>query len=121
MKQINFYNKTDVPIMIDYMIEMICLENNDWLHSIKIEPGEKRKIYSSNGEWILHSNFSYYSDSQRWKEKGYEISNFIGKINIEKKNFNLDYKPFCFQYMETIENNKIYGNITFTFIKIKKD
>jgi hypothetical protein len=121
MKQIYFYNKTDVPIMIDFMIEMICLENNDCLHSIKIEPGEKRKIYSSNGEWILHSNFSYYSDSQLWIEKGYEISNYIGKINIKKKIFNLDYKPFCFHYMETIEDNKIISNITFTFLKIKQD
>ena len=121
MKHVNFHNKTDLPIMIDFMIDTICVDDDNSLHSIKIGPGEKRYIYSSLGEWIIHSNFDYESDSKSWLEKGYEILNFIGKFNIDKDIFYINNDIFCLFYIESLENEIKNGYVTFAYKKIKID
>jgi len=122
MKQLYFYNKTDVPIMINYWLDEIWVENICCEYSIKIEPGEKRIIHSSLGEWNLHSNFSYDFDKKRWLDKGFNIENYIGKFNVDKNIFIMEYDNFCFQYIETLDEDGLkIGKVHFCYKKIKID
>lgn len=122
MKQVYFYNKTDVPIMIDYWIDETWVENICCVNTIKLEPGQKRYLHSSTGEWIVHSDFTNSHDLKRWKDKGYTIAYYIGKCNIEKDIYHLADELFRFHYLETLdEENNNCGNILFCYKKIKID
>ena len=124
MQQIYFYNNTDLPIMIDYWIDEIWVENICCSHSTKIQPREKRMMYSCLGEWTLHSDFFNSDDTKLWKDKGLDVlnSNSIGKIvckpNVECFIHN-DF--FCLDYRELQDEGINYGFITFSYKKMKID
>jgi hypothetical protein len=122
MKQIFFYNNTDVPIMVDYWINEILVENIGCFQTIKIHPSEKRMIYNSSGEWILHSDFFNLDDIIKWEKKKFNLSNPIGKISY-KPNFEgfINNDIFCVNLREWIENGKKYDFITFSYKKVKID
>ena len=73
MKYINFQNSTDLPVMIDAWVD-----NSNMLHSIKINPNEKKLIHSSVGEWHLHAMFHEEEDTKLWKEK--ELQKYVCSI-----------------------------------------
>ena len=122
MQQIYFYNNTDVPIMIDYWIDETWVENICCSHSIKIQPREKRMMYSCLAEWTLHSEFFNSDDTKLWKDKGFDISNPVGKI-LCKPNVQcfIYYHGFCLDYRELQDDGINYGFITFSCKKIKMD
>jgi hypothetical protein len=125
MKQIFFYNNTDVPIMMDYWIDETWVENICCSNSIKIEPKENRKIYSCLGEWNLHSEFHNLDDTNLWKNKGLDILNPIGNIrykpNSQEKFTFINYDVFCLEYKELYQEENNYGIFTFSYKKMKID
>jgi hypothetical protein len=112
-KYIQFYNNTDLPIMLDSWID-----GSNRLHTIKINQREKRIIHSSVGEWHIHSMFEHSSEERQiWREKGFEKYTNIGQFRSSpcaSGNYSwLDYDIFecTFSETESFEN----GLISFSY------
>jgi hypothetical protein len=122
MKNIYFHNKTNTPVIIEYWIDEIWMENICCLEQrCKIDPGKKRIIHTCFGEWTIYSLEYNNNDDVFIQEKGFEIKKFIGNFQIEKKIFNIENDVFCLNYIETIEDNIVYCNIIFNNKKMKMD
>lgn len=74
-KYINFYNNTDLPIMIDSWID-----GSNVLKCLRVGPREKLVIHSSVGEWHLNAMFESADDRKMWKDKGLDECINIGKF-----------------------------------------
>jgi hypothetical protein len=102
VKYIEFYNNTDLPVMIDSWID-----GSNILYSQKIEPYEKKQIHSSVGEWHLHTMFPNIKDYLIWKSKGLENYNTIGKFRsqacAQNKYSWLEHDLFICTYTEDID------------------
>ena len=120
MNSIYFQNNTDLPIMIEYWANELWSEEQCYINSIKIKPREKRNIYSSLGEWTLHSIFSNIKDTKIWCDKGYKISNNIVSFNINGI-INLNTSDFYCTYTPLEGEDLIKGLFTFHCKKIKID
>ena len=128
MKFIHFYNKTDLPVMIDSWMDESWVEESCCLQTIRVGPREKRLIHSSVGEWILHTMFDNEQDKKLWENKGYNKYNNIGKFRSRpcaQGNYSwMEYdEPFLCIYSELDgkEEGEINGVITFYCKKEKTD
>jgi len=75
IKYIHFHNNSDLPVMIDSWVD-----GSNKLHYFKIEPGEKRILHSSVGEWHMNAMFEDSEDRKKWNEKGLHRFILIGKF-----------------------------------------
>jgi len=75
VKEIEFYNSTELPVMVDAWID-----DSTSLHSSRIDAGEKIILYSSIGEWHIHSMFTDTEDRKLWVENGLGKYLLIGKF-----------------------------------------
>ena len=73
--KIHFHNTTELPVMIDSWID-----NSNTFYSRKIEAGEKAIIYSSVGEWHIHSRMDDEEDRQKWVDKDLDRYLLIGRF-----------------------------------------
>lgn len=122
-KYIYFYNNTHLPIMLESWVDNSCQ-----LKRSKINPGEKRLVHSSVGEWHLSSIFKEGKDNNEWtecfgkNEMGYTKYAFIGKFTTKPCYFGnyswMDYEePFqCVYSRETPDENGVNGLITYSLI-----
>ena len=114
VKYIHFHNNTDLPICIDSWVDYSdCLSKMD---QFRIEPREKRVMYSSVGEWHLNCMFNSCEDRQIWEDNG-----FSGCINIGKFRSNPcvsgDYswmEDDLFECVYSELQNPVKGVITFS-------
>lgn len=110
-----FHNNSELPVNVNSWIN-----NSSVLNSLKVNPGEKRIIPSSDDEWYMDTMFEDFSERKIWVEKGLEDYFVIGKFRC---------KPFangeyvCMEYYEDFEcvfaplengENGIQGKVTFT-------
>ena len=70
-KYIYFQNETGLPLMIDSWIEY-----SNTLYCRMIEPGERKIVHSSVGEWHLNIMFPDNEHYKLWKEKEPEFTKY---------------------------------------------
>ena len=115
---IEFHNNTELPINVNSWVN-----GSRMLECWKVNPGEKRIVPSSVGEWYLDSMFEDLSQRQIWIEKGFDQYFSIGKIRsspCSRGNYSfMEYlEPFeCIftpsESSNSLENNNIEGIATF--------
>jgi len=123
MKYIQFYNTTDLPVLIDAW-NTPAYSSVSKLTTTRIEPFESKIVHSSVGEWHMNAMFYNEADNSAWKGRGlgkYDTS--IGKFRSDPcamGNYSwMEYKHFMCEYtdFQTDEDSRVKGKITFSISK----
>jgi len=77
-KYINFYNNSELPIMVDSWID-----GSNSLRCLRVGPGEKLVIHSSVGEWHINSMLADEEDYKLWREGGLKWYVNLGKFRSD--------------------------------------
>jgi hypothetical protein len=71
-----FWNKTDLPLMVDTWLEGV-----NQLTCLKIHPYERCVLHSRTGEWYLNTILNT-EDKQLWIDKGLAEYTTLGKFRL---------------------------------------
>jgi hypothetical protein len=109
-----FHNNTKFPVNVNSWID-----DSRMLNILKVNPGEKRIIPSSIGEWYMDSEFEDMSDRKIWQENGFGHYFMIGKFcsypNIQGNYSWMEHEEDfdCLFIPSKNPINKIHGKIIF--------